>query len=198
MLYYHHCRSLESIVFEEVKANPKYFDPHFKDAYLWLKRQINFYPIFLAVGSTEEDIRMTGYQNQWQKIVGTKIIGRRKNGSYIQENILRKKGEFPDDILFSFEEVEGIFMDFEYWHLVLNASTRSDMSDYEKKLIFKHSWTKLKWLRKAKNKPGSVQLVTSSLYLPTAKRIFVRNKKTKKVLDEIGFNNVEVKRIYIE
>jgi hypothetical protein len=87
---YHHCRSLESVVFGEVIANPEYSDSYLRDAYFWLKKHINFYPLFLAVGLTEEDICMTGYQNQWKSIIGTKIVGKRKEGGYIQKNISRK------------------------------------------------------------------------------------------------------------
>ncbi len=196
MLYYHHCRSLRSVVLGEIKANQRYFDSYLKEAYFWLKRQINFYPLFLAVGLTEEDIRMTGYQNQWKRIIGTKISGRRRDGTYIQKNILRKKGEFPNDILFSFEEVDGVFMDYGNWHLAFNPRTINAIPDYERRLIFKPSWDKSKWLKKSKNEPASVQLVTPNLYLPSAKRIFVRNRKTKELLEEIGFKDVEVKRIY--
>ena len=196
MLYYYHCRSLRSVVWGEIKANPRYFDSYLKEAYFWLRNEVGFYPLFLAVGSTEEDIRMTGYQNQWNRIMGTKISGKRKDGTFIQKNILRKIGEFPNDVLFSFEEVDGVFMDYGYWHLAFNPRTIETISDYEKRLIFKPSWDKPKWLKKAKNESSSVQLVTPSLYLPNAKRIFVRNKKTKKVLEEIGFKGIEVKRIY--
>ena len=213
MLLYHHCRSLESVVFGKVKANPKYSDPDFKDAYLWLKGEVGFYPLFLSVGTTYDDILMTGYPNQWRKIISTKIVGRRGNGTYIQKNVLRKKGEFPNDVLFSFEELrcpfsmprntirsiqlrcpmEWAFMDYGYWHLAL-GSYRDKITDYEKRLIFKPSWQKSKWLGKAKKISQSVQLVTQSLYLPDAQRIWVRNKKTKKVLEGMGFDNVEVKR----
>ncbi len=63
MLTYHHCRSLKSIVHGEVRASPEHAD-EFKDSYAWLEKQVGFYPIFLAVGTTEEDIRMAGYQGQ--------------------------------------------------------------------------------------------------------------------------------------
>lgn len=197
-LFYYHCRNLESISYEEVKANPKYFDSDLRRGYYWLRREVGFNPLFLAVGNSEEDIRMTGYPNQWNRIIGTEIVRRRKDGSYIQKNILRKRGEFPNYVLFSFEEVEGVFMDYGYWHLVLNAHHKNyNISDYEKRLIFKPSWDKSKWLKKARKEPHSVQLVTRGLYLPDARGIFVRNQGTKDLLEKIGFENVKIKRLSV-
>ncbi len=198
MLLYHHCRSLESVVFGEVKSNPRYFDSYLKNAYLWLKDEVGFNPLFLSVGTTDEDIHMTGYQNQWARIIGTKIVERRKNGTYIQKNILSKKGEFSNDVLFSFEDVDGVFMDYMNWHRVFNIGYKNQyITNYEKRLIFKPSWLKSRWLRKAREESHSVQLVTASLTLSDAQRILVRNKVTKKFLENMGFRNVEVKRIII-
>lgn len=177
MLQYHHCRSLDSAVYGRVEASPEHADQDFKDAYSWLEKEVGFYPLFLAVGTTDEDIRMTGYQNQWRKILS----------------------DGPNDVLFSFEKVEGVFMDYGYWHLVLNSSHKNyQMTDYEKRLIFKPSWPKLKWLKNVEKKPSSVQLVTRSLHLPDAKRVRVRNQQTKKLLEFRGFENVEVRRIILE
>lgn len=199
MLQYHHCRSLENVIYGEVKACPEHTDPSFRDACLWLEEQVGFYPLFLAVGTTEEDIRMTGYQNQWGKVIGSKIIGKRADGTYIQRNILRGKGEFPNDVLFSFEDVDGVFMDYMYWHLVLNASHKNyRMTDYEKKLIFKPSWPRSKWLGKARENFHSVQLVTPTLRLPGAERVWVRNKQTRRLLESMGFEDVGVKRVLLE
>lgn len=189
MLKYHHCRDLNSIVHGEIIANPKYYDHYFKDSYLWLEKEIGFSPLFLAVGKTEEDIRMTGYQNQWKRLISQSPRG----------NEYRKKGEFPNYVLLSFETIEGIFMDYDYWHLVLNASHKNyQMTNYEKRLIFKPSWQKSRWLSKANQKPGSVQLVTPGLYLPDAKGIWVRNQQTKRLLEKMGFGNIECHRLLLE
>ncbi len=193
MLYYHHCRSLDSVVFGEINPNPKYFDPDLKNAYLWLRKEVGFYPLFLSVGTSEEDLYMTGYANQWARIIGNKIVGRRIDGTYIHKNILRKRGEFPNDVLFSFEEVNGVFMDYMYWHFVFNIGLKNyHISNYKKRLIFKPSWSKSRWLRKAKDEPDSVQLITSKLNLPNAKRISVRNNQTKKLLE-----NIEIRRMLV-
>ena len=189
MLLYHHCRSLDSVVYGRVEASPEHADEYLKDAYSWLEKEVGFYPIFLSVGTTDEDIRMTYYQNQWRRILS--------EGSNGKE--YRKKGDFPNDVLFSFQDIKGVFMDYTYWYLVLNSSYNSyQMTGYEKKLIFKPSWSKSKWLRKVEKGPHSVQLVTPELHLPDAERIWVRNKETKRLLETMGFNNIEVKRIKVE
>ena len=194
MLQYHHCRDLESVVFGEVKGNPKYSDPIFRKAYFWLKKEVGFYPLFLAVGSSEDSLHMTGYQDQWRRVIGTENVGRRKDGRYIQKNVLRHT--HPNYVLFSFENIEGVFMDFDFWHLALNAAmNRRDVSEYEKRLIFKPSWTKSRWLRKAEEHPDTVQLVSPKIYLPDAKRILVRNQETAKTLELMGFENIEVRRL---
>ena len=182
---YHHCRNLESVVFGEVKASPNYSDKDFRGAYRWLEKEVGFYPLFCAVGTTDEDIRMTGYPDNWRVKVSS--------------DEYRKKGEFPNQVLFSFKDVDGVFMDYDAWHLVLN-STRNNykMSDYEKRLIFKPSWQKSKWLMQANEKPHTIQLVTPTLYLHKADKIGVRNDMTKKELGDKGFQNIEVKRVLIE
>lgn len=186
MLQYHHCRSLDNVVYGEIKAYPEYSDPDFKGAYFWLKKEVEFYPLFLAVGISDQNIRITGYQGQWKRLL---LEG--PNG-----NEYRKKGEFPNDVLFSFREVEGIFMDYFAWHFVLNAYPKYEITDYEKRQIFKSSWSKSKWLRKAR-KDYPVQLVTSTLFLPNAERIWVRNRQTRNLLESMGFKNVEVRKLLL-
>lgn len=164
MLQYSHCRSLSSVVHGEIKANPRYAEKDFKKAYSWLEREVGFYPLFLAVGTTYEDLRTTGYLDN------------------------------SENVLFSFEEVQGVFMDFITWHIALNSRHNNyKLTDYERRLIFKYSWSKSKWLAKAKKEPGSVQLVTPKLDLTAAKRISVKSNKIKRVLTSLGFNNIEVR-----
>jgi hypothetical protein len=177
-MLYHHSRDLESVVFGEVKGNPEFSDPDFRKAYLWLEKEVGFYPLFLAVGATEEDIKMTCYGDNW--IAKTS----------------RKKGEFPNNVLFSFNDVKGVFTDYQYWHFILNANNKNySMTYHEKKLIFKPSWKESDWLRKARKEPHSVQLVAPKLYLPDASRIWVRNNATRSLLNKLGFQNIEVRRI---
>ena len=180
---------MDGIVYGRVEASSEHADEYFKDAYSWLEKVVGFYPIFLSVGTTDDDIRMTGYQNQWKRILS--------EGHNRKE--YRKKGNFPNDVLFSFEDINGVFMDYNYWHIALNASHKNyQMTDYEKRLIFKPSWPKSKWLKKARKNQHSVQLVTPELYLPAAERIWVRNQQTKELLTSMGFDNVESRRLVLE
>lgn len=179
MVLYYHCIDLKNVLYGEIKADPNYSAQEFQKAYSWLEKEIGFYPLFLAVGKSKEDIRTTGYQNQFRKLL-----------------LKYPKEETANYVLFSFKNIEGIFMDYEYWHLVLNAGYKNyQITDYEKRLIFKPSWSKSKWLGKASKKPSSVQLITEKIYLPNASKILVRNNKTKKYLYKIGFNNIKVKRL---
>jgi len=181
---------LESVVYGEIKAGRQYSDKDFQHAYDWLEKEVGFYPLFLAVGNTIDDIRMTRYDSQWGKIIYTVSKGNRSR------NILRKAGEFPNYVLFSYENVDGVFTDFDAWHIVLGGNPEK-VTEYQKKLIFKYSYKKSDWLRKARREPGYVQLVTPSLNLPDSDRIWVRNKKTKQYLEEMGLENIEVKSIKV-
>lgn len=198
-LLYHHGRDLESVIYGEVKPNTRYVeDKWFLGAYKWLEKEVGFFPLFLAVGEDHyKTIAMTGYQDNWRRLLSYTLTdrGRRIGVDY------RKKGEFPNKVLFSFDELDGIFMDFDYWHIVLNASPDYKIKKKHKRWIFKPFWSKEKWLEKSRRKEWvkwDVQMVVPSLYLPGAKRIWVRNKKTKKYLEETGFENVEVRRLKVE
>ncbi len=189
MLQYHHCMPLDIVSYSLIKPCPEHADEDFKGAYSWLEKEIGFYPLFLAVGTDDEDIRMTGYQNQWRI-----ILSEGNNGKEYQ-----KKGDFPNYALFSFEEIDGVFMDYNNWHIALNAGHKSyQMTDYEKRLIFKPSWPKSKWLRKARKEKCSVQLAAPELYMPDAGRIWVRNRQSKELLASMGFGNVEQRRLLLE
>jgi len=199
-MLYHHRMELEDVVFGKIIANPeksKDEDMDMKSAYLWLEKQIGFYPLFLAVGDDEEDLRITGYHNQWRRVISTRFVGKNEKGRYIKETVLRKAGEFPNRVLFSFENLEGVFMDYDYWHIPLNECINGqDCADKRvRHWVFKYSWDKSRWLRKAKQNPGSVQFVVPSLDLTKACRVYTRNNKTKEKLEDRGFRNVRVFRL---
>ena len=89
--------------------------------------------------------------------------------------------------------------DYDVWHSVLNAEGQDHrIPNYDKIMLFQKEFTKEDWLQRAKDLPHTIQLVTPKLYLPDAKRIWVRNKKTKKRLEDMGFENIEVKRLEID
>lgn len=185
-LLYHHTRPLEHSPFGVVRPE-RNLDPDLEGAYLWLEKEVGFYPLFLSVGRTLDDVRMSGYQNQWRRLL--------VHGKNYKE--YRKKGEIENRVLFSFEDVpNGVFMDYMDWHIPLNSQyCNYRISDYYSRLIFKPSWNKNKWLRKAEKEPYSVQMVVPELDLREAKRIWVRNKASKEKLENLGFQGVEVKRL---
>lgn len=188
---YHRCMELEHIVFGEIVPRRDFEKHDFQYALDWLENEVGFYPLFLGFGETEDDIGITGYQNQWRVRISSTFKDGKISGEY------RKKCEFPNHVLFSFDELEGVFLDYDYWHIVLN-STGTEITEQEKRWIFKYSWDKNKWKRKARTNPGTVQFVVPRLDLRTSKRIFCRNNRTRNLLEEMGFNNVEVKRIKVD
>jgi hypothetical protein len=198
---YHHCFPFEAVKFGKIKPAPKYTKLKHKGgdkidaeickydlrANFWLKKKIGFYPLFFAVGTNNNDIRATGYADQWRRIISWS-----KNG-----NKYRGKGGFSNEVLFSFEQIEnGVFLDFEYWFMVYNGEGTT--SEYYSKIVLKESWTKNQWIKRSIQKPCSVMMVAPEMDLREAKRIWVRNKQTQRVLEKMGFSNVEVKRLKLE
>jgi hypothetical protein len=162
----------------------------FIPAYEWMQREVGFWPFWVAVGSDLDAIRMTGYDNQWRV---------RMSYCYTDPSLneYRKKGEFPNQVLFSWKDLDGVFSCYSAWHLVLcNDEEKNPIKPHEKRMIFKYSWNKARWLRESrKRKNYGVQMVTPFLDLRTANRVWVRNQETKCKLEEMGFQNVKVKRI---
>jgi len=151
---------------------------------------LGFFPIFLAVGRMDNIARMTGYQDNWRVVPGSEP----SEGGY--RKICRNKGEFPNLALLSFESVEGVFMDYDYWHIALTACMNgSCVSKKEEAWIFKPSWTKSRWLRAVRAGTHSVQLVAPELRLNDAREIRVRNMATRNLIKSRGFGDVRVFRI---
>jgi hypothetical protein len=108
--------------------------PDFLPAYEWLTKELGFFPFFFAVGRSGDVIRMTGYDDNWRVFTGYVEQG----GTWVKHS--RKRGEFPNLALFSFGQVEGVYMDYDSWHIALNACMNGHpVSPGEKRLIFKPS-----------------------------------------------------------
>ena len=162
----------------------------------WVKTEVGFYPLFMSVGNTLEDLYMTGYQSNWAVTKSKWFDKESQKMCYTRV----KKGEFPNYVLFSFKNVDCRFMDYQYWFIAHNNAfdNRYETTAQEKRWIFKYSWNRSKWLRKAANDSCSVMCVVPKLDIRRADRIWVRNKKTKKTLENMGFENIFVKRIPID
>ncbi len=188
-LLYHYCMDFVDVRFGVLVPDPNRSDPYHRAACEWLARQVGFWPLFTAVGHSLDTYWITGYDHNW-----TRIMVRSRTGT-----VLRKAGESPNFVLFSFEELDGIFMDYNYWNLVVIADNiKKEIGLVQKRWIFKPAWSRRKWLQYTlKVYPGNVQMVCKELDVRRAKRIWVRNKKTKHALERLGFSGVEVHRIPI-
>lgn len=183
---------LSQVTYGTVRAEPAYSSPDFMVAYEWLEEQIGFFPHFVSVGNTESALYRTGYHNNWRVWIGGDFV----NGKYQKE--YKKKGEFPNDVLLSFDHLEGVFMDYNSWHIAINArSNGRGVSTREMKMILKPSWTDRRWLRAAMN-THLVDLLMPEIPLDKAAGVWVRNSETQKLMERKGFRNVEVARIPVE
>ena len=129
-LLYHHAidfEDLEDVGFGELIPDPEYSEIAHKDAYSWLEREIGFYPLFLSVGTSIHDIRITGYDNP--------------NISKIASRKIRSKKECRNKILFSFEHVDGVFIDLGCWDLPI-VELSGDQHDHHKEYQLSEYWKK--------------------------------------------------------
>jgi hypothetical protein len=70
------------------------------------------------------------------------------------------------------------------------------------RIVFKRSLQKSDWIRIARNGKyrsytTGVNLIVPKLDLRIAKRVLVRNQKTREILTKMGFGNVIVKRLKV-
>jgi hypothetical protein len=184
---------LSQVTYGTVFADPAYSaGSYFLPAYEWLAYQIGFFPHFVSVGNDRSALYRTDYQDQWRVQEGGDFVQGEFRKNY------RKKGEFPNQVLLSFDHLEGVFMDHMSWHIAINACTNGDsISKREIKMIFKPSWTDQRWLRAAM-KSHAVELLIPEIPLYKAARVRVRNLTTRKLMETRGFQNVQVTRIPVE
>ena len=165
---------------------------------LWLQKETGFYPLFLSVHG---DIHTTGYQGNWSRC----LMSWHENGK--RKVLMRKKGEFPNYVMFSFDHLDDItFIDYSWWFVVLNSVTGGNYDrviEKDKQILFKRSWSKNKWIRHIVNqleKSGSYKAmaIIPRLDLKQASSVWVRNNESKKKLEHMGFKNVQVKRVKVE
>jgi len=136
---------------------------------------------------------MTGYDDNWRVWTGCRSVGGKRRTLY------RNKGQFPNLALFSFENIEGVFMDFQSWHIALNTCMNGgSVSEAERRMIFKPSWTRSRWLSASRKGTHRVQLVAPAVPLHRAEHGYVRNSVTRFILEKRGFTNTEVKRVKVE
>lgn len=192
-LFYHHNIPVEQVIYGTLRPDRKFSYPDYVSSYEWVERETGFFPIFYAVGQCNTAIPMTGCSDNWRVLTG----GDFKDGIYRKK--YRKKGEFPNLAVFSFNQIDGIFMDYMSWHVALNAYPNGrSVTPYERRMIFKPSWTHRRWLEAALKGTHAVQLVAPELPLHRAAHVYVRNLKTKRFLERMGFSEIEVMRLKVD
>lgn len=222
-LTYHHSRPLETVIFDVVRQKRAEGDndqsQHDRESFEWLEKQIGFYPLFMSVGRTHIDLKMTAYWYQF-----------RNNPNYRFEEDRRNA------VLFSFRDQPpgGVYTDYPNWDAMYLMNPPHEHRDqdklrrYDAKLqqrveagdltqeeaeilsdelfanivgpvprkeirsLFRPSWNKNDWITLANKYPNEVQYLVPQLDLSQADKVSVRNIKTKKILEKMGFKNVEV------
>jgi hypothetical protein len=181
------------------EQSEKWHDHLYFDAcYRWLAERVGFWPLWLAVGAEEETLRMTGYDNQFQR-----CLTRSRDG-----NTHRQAGDAPSYALFSWRQPPpGIrYLDYDNWCVgLLNSAVidhhRSyvrDVPAWLEKGILRRSWKDSDWLRRAIREVYSTQAVAPQLDLRSADLVRVRNKREQARLRALGFGQVEVWRMKTE
>lgn len=192
--YFYHVVPLKQVRRSVIVADASYSDPEYLPAYHWLEKELGFFPLFLAVGG-KDAISVTGYQNQWRVRIG----GQFENGQY--RPTYRRAGEFENFVLFAFplDAVEGTFNDYQWWNIVLTeAICEREVGPGMRKLLFKRSWSRAKWLATARKDGHLVQLVAPQIDLARAEFVWARNRKSAEALRQLGFENVQVQRLTVD
>jgi len=150
----------------------------FDAAYAWIAERLGFWPLFVAVGESDEDRRMTGYQDQWRR------------GASARASMA----------LFSWREPPpgAVFMDFTAWHIVLNRVEFAPgdphrprvlaLEPHEERQVWKRSWRASDWIRMARRGRTSVQAVVPALDLAGADEVWTRNRAERARLIRLGFD----------
>jgi hypothetical protein len=172
-----------------------HFALQFEASYRWLADRIGFWPLFLAVGDTDEDRRMTGYQLQWSR-----------------DHTWGPAGPPRDRLLFSWNDAppHATYVDYDNWHTVLNSVRERDGDPHQLYVelegrrdaasILKPSWRQSDWLRRARRNPHSVQAAVPAIDLPTADEIRAPSPRVATTLTNHGFDpsRIHIQRVRVE
>lgn len=193
-LLFHHCTDLEALLKGEIlTGDPQRAGQGYENSYKVWSDTFGFHPIFLAMGCGKETVEITGYPNQFSRVIACGYSQEKKR----RVLTLRPKGECPNRVLLSFEHVGGLAHKFTTWEDVLFWSFNSGKCPvrYLRRLKSQTQRPLESWMRSARKRDGYVQLCTPSLNPRSAARVWVRNQKTKKLLEKLGYQNVEVQRM---
>lgn len=220
MPIYHHCRELEHVYYDVVlpwRLTHNHPEPpcsheggcdryedwhwagHMEASYRWLAERVGYWPLWLAVGETDDDRRMTGYQNQWSRATPA--------------------SDASNSVLFSWSEEPCAslrYLCYDHWHIILNSVWTEEfgwvqrdgehrrayvagVSPRSESWVFHASWKRGDWLRQARREPHTVQAVVPMLDLRSAEEIWCRNQAARRQLLSLGFdqNRVQVRRLAV-
>lgn len=211
-IYLYHAMPLAQVKRGLLIPDPSYSDEEYLPAYRWLERETGFFPLFLAVGTVQEAVYVTGYSNQWRVYIGGEPTD---GGSW--RKLYRKAGEFPNYVLFALplsalagnsegnsertakDSFSGVFTDYQWWNIVLtDCMNGTAVGQKLRRTLFKKSWARSKWLSTAAKDGHLVQVVAPQIDLDRAAFVWARNQETAKTLRQMGFANVQVKRLPLE
>jgi len=210
---FHHCIPLEKLItvngdMVSSQHHSTDDDAAFIPAYTWWHDTFGFWPIFLAVGNGPNTLGMTGYPNQFGRVISSRWDEKRKRSV----RTLRPKGDMRNYVLLSFEEAECLPHNFDTWENIICFSSPLPLpigverdpalppyakipKQYVKSLVGQTKRKLSNWIKLAKKKDGRVQACAPRLDMTKVIEIKVRNQKTKKLLENIGYQNVEVLRV---
>lgn len=118
--FFHHCMPFEFVVYDEITAHHEWGTKpitgysgsgpdndivlYENNAHKWLEKQIGFYPHWCTVGNNTHEFYGTGYDGNWKRVL--------RRGKDIPTE-LRKAGDYPNSVLFSWEDLQdGVFADY--------------------------------------------------------------------------------------
>lgn len=218
--YYHHCRPFAYVqagvvcqarltrIWEEPDCrdyctwdHPWCEQNHFETAYEWLAQRCGFWPLFLAVGNQEDDLRLTGYDWQFRRKLPEETHPLQRRLQDEQRNLVLFSWRLPP-------HRQVVYSDHDNWHMVLNSvrnkrgggvhdlEVASDepwtMKPRWERSVLRPSWPASRWLAQARRRPGSVQAVVPELDLASADLITCRNQRTFEQLVAMGFERTRI------
>lgn len=197
-LYFCHGMNLEQVKYGPIISGPEYANSDYQlSAYLWLQKELGFYPIFLGVGD-ERAVYQTGYHFNWQRKF---LSGYDASGKPLYQKISKERRPHRVVFFFPLETHQVVFTAYpEAWHNVIrHVAQHSDLPLQPDMLhqLFCPQFNYEQWLDLAMGSPMKLQAVTGKLDLTTAVMIWVSNKKARQQLEALGFKNVIVKRIKV-
>lgn len=185
--FYHFGIPLKNAHYCAVNSDSEDLDLHEKNLRSWLESIVGFNPVFIICGNHFMVFEYTGYANQFAK-----LISRSKKGSE-----LRKKGEFPNQVMFSFDTIIPLNYIYHEWIGAMNdlayGMSIEEVTEKWSHDVLKPDYSPEKWKEIARKNPGSVYAIVPEVDLRTATSIYVRNRLAEQQLEKRNFDTKKIK-----